>query len=62
LSLSADKRFDLRVLDSRGKVVRNLENVSYRQTFDRGNLNSGIYYYQVLEDGKYYDSGKFIIQ
>ncbi|MFZ6052821.1 T9SS type A sorting domain-containing protein [Halocola ammonii] len=62
LSLSADKRFDLQVLDSHGKIVRSLENVPYRHTFDRGKLNSGIYYYKVLEDGSFYDSGKFIIQ
>jgi hypothetical protein len=53
----------LQVYDLQGAKVRMLKNLNGQQiTLERGNLNSGIYVYEVMQDGKPMHHGKLAVR
>lgn len=53
----------IKIYDVQGKVVMSKENVSGRQVIvERGNLNSGMYFYSITKDNQDICKGKLIVE
>jgi len=59
---SSVKNLRLIIYDLQGRVLRQVNVDDSAAVFERGNLNSGIYFYQLTGLKEIFASGKFIIQ
>jgi hypothetical protein len=56
------KDMEISILDITGRVVKNIVTSDHRITIDRGNMENGIYFYQIKANNKLIKTGKFITE
>ena len=60
--LPTEGRFDVIMIDVTGRIVRNFNNVNGEVSIERGNLNAGMYFLNVVNEAGNVNSSKVLIQ
>lgn len=57
------KEYQLKIVDLLGKTIKEIKNITTREVpVEKGNMNTGMYFYKVITDNKVIADGKFIVE